>query len=118
MVLVLVGGLKLLGKSEILAARVVVVLTVYEMVSRLVRMQVRLLVKALVASWVRTRERLLPSMDSQVSLQVEVKRKLLATLLALIRLLACVYEHVPFKLGIVKESLLTALVSALELENI
>ena len=48
-------------------------------------------------------------------LQVEVQAELFATLIAGVGLLAGVDKHVSLQLGIVEESLLAALVRALEL---
>ena len=55
-----------------------------------VGMQVRLLVEALVAALEGASERLFPSMDPQMSLQVEVKRKFLAAEITLVRFFALV----------------------------
>jgi len=83
-------------------------------VGRLVCVQVRLLVKALVAAWVRAREWLLPSMYAHMRLQIEIKRELLAALIALVGLLACVHEHVPLELRVVQEAFFAPGVDALE----
>ena len=48
-------------------------------------------------------------------LQVEVQAELFATLIAGVGLLASVDKHVSLQLGIVEESLLAALIRALEL---
>ena len=61
---------------------------VFKMVSLLMRVQVRLLVKSLVASGVSAGEGLLTCVDPQVSLQIEVKRELLAADVALVWFLA------------------------------
>ena len=68
-------------------------------------------------------------MDSQVSLKIEIQRKLLATLEALVRLLTlinksvfkplnityCVHKHVALELSVVQETLSATFVVALEL---
>ena len=96
----------------------------------LVGVKIGLLVKALMAPWVRARERLFPSVDSQVSLKIEIQRKLLATLEALVRLLTlitaqsvfkplkityCMHKHVALELSVVQETLSATFVVALEL---
>lgn len=66
------------------------------------------------AARVSARERFLAGMDTHVRLQVEIKRELLAALLALIWLFPSVYKHVTLELSVVQEALLAARVSALE----
>lgn len=87
---------------------------IFKVVGRLVCVQVRLLVKALVAAWVRAREWLLASMYAHMRLQIEIKRELLAALIALVGLLACVHEHVPLELRVVQEAFFAPRVDALE----
>jgi hypothetical protein len=54
------------------------------MMGLLMSMQIRLLVEALVAPWERAYEGLLPRMDPQVSLQIEVQGEALAALVTLV----------------------------------
>jgi len=53
-------------------------------------------------------------MYAHMRFQIEIKRELLAALIALVGLLACVYEHVPFELCVVQEAFFAPRVDALE----
>jgi hypothetical protein len=76
--------------------------------------QVRFLVESLIAALIRANERLLTSVDTHMSLQVEIEREALATEVAPVGFLACMDQHMPFELCIIEESLSTAVIRALE----
>ena len=53
-------------------------------------------------------------MYSHVRLEVEIEGESFAAQVAFVWLLARVHEHVPFKFGVVKEALATAIMRTLE----